>query len=160
MAFTTNPEDWSDYVRTLAGTESEPVVYCDTQTGRMRFACYEDGYLVGTVFLAPEPVAVSREWAISQLVAPNAARGKRSAVLAGRPCVGNIDRGATVCACFGIGANEIAAAVARGCGTVAAVGEATQAGTNCGSCRAEIRNIIDRQRAADTTAPGRLVATG
>ncbi|TIT39998.1 MAG: hypothetical protein E5W76_17825, partial [Mesorhizobium sp.] len=29
-----------------------------------------------------------------------------------------------------------------GCGTVEAIGEATRAGTNCGSCRAEIRAII------------------
>ncbi len=68
--------------------------------------------------------------------------------IAGRPGKGGIDRGATVCACFGVGANEIAAAVARGCTTVAAVGEALQAGTNCGSCRAEIRTIIDAQRSA------------
>jgi assimilatory nitrate reductase catalytic subunit len=55
-----------------------------------------------------------------------------------------MDRGATVCSCFGIGAKEIAAAAMRGCKTVAAIGEVLQAGTNCGSCRAEIRSIIDR----------------
>ncbi len=39
------------------------------------------------------------------------ARGKRTSAIAGRPGKGGIDRGATVCACFGVGANEIAAAV-------------------------------------------------
>ena len=118
--------------------------------GGYRFACYEEDQLTGTVFFAPEPVAVSRDWAIAQLGAPSLARGKRTSAIAGRPGKGAVDRGATVCACFGVGANEIASAVGRGCTTVSAIGEALQAGTNCGSCRAEIRNIIETQR---TRAP-------
>jgi assimilatory nitrate reductase catalytic subunit len=100
---------------------------------------------------------VSREWAVSQLVENNSSPRTRSAVLAGRPGAGGLDRGAIVCACFGIGANEIAGAVARGCTSVAAVGAATQAGTNCGSCRAEIRNILDAQLAAAPAAAPRVV---
>ncbi len=142
FAVAENPADWPAFVRELLGTESDPVVYQDTETGRMRFAAYDNGQLTGMLFLAPEPVAASREWAIAQLVSANPVLGKRNAVLAGRPGAGDIDRGATVCACFGIGANEISAAVARGCRTLTAVGEATQAGTNCGSCRPEIKRII------------------
>jgi len=70
----------------------------------------------------------------------------RLAVIAGRPGAGLVDRGATVCSCFGIGANQIAAAVGQGCTTVAAIGEALRAGTNCGSCRSEIGRIIDAHR--------------
>jgi bacterioferritin-associated ferredoxin len=43
-------------------------------------------------------------------------------------------------------ANQIAAAAKAGCVTVEAIGEALQAGTNCGSCRAEIRAIINAYR--------------
>jgi assimilatory nitrate reductase catalytic subunit len=158
MACTTNPADWTFFVRGLVGGEDDVAVYHDKQTGRMRFACYDGGLLTGMVYLAPEPVAVSRDWAISQLTAPDAASLKRNTVLAGRPGAGAADRGATVCACFGIGANEIAAAVTRGCSTVAAVGAATHAGTNCGSCRSDIRNIIERQRAKHPAiAPTALV---
>ncbi len=53
------------------------------------------------------------------------------------------DPGATVCSCNGIGVNQIIAAIRNGCHSVEAVGKATSAGTNCGSCRAEIRGIID-----------------
>ena len=142
MAFA-DDADWAAIARGLLGGANEPVVYQDAQTGRMRFAAYDDsGRLSGMLFLAPEPVAVSREWAIEQLAATDAARRKRTSVLAGRPGAGAVDRGATVCACFGIGANEISAVVSRGCCTVAAVGDATQAGTNCGSCRPEIKRII------------------
>ncbi|MGE0061401.1 MAG: molybdopterin-dependent oxidoreductase [Xanthobacteraceae bacterium] len=142
MGVTANPADWSAFARGFLGRAGEPVVYQDAETGSMRFAAYDNGHLTGMLFLAPEPVAVSREWAISQLAATSSTLGKRNAVLAGRPGAGGVDRGATVCACFGIGANDIAAAVARGCCTVADVGEAIQAGTNCGSCRPEIKRII------------------
>jgi assimilatory nitrate reductase catalytic subunit len=67
------------------------------------------------------------------------------AVIAGRPGAAGIDRGALVCSCYGIGANEIAAAIAQGCDTVEAVGTALKAGTNCGSCRGEIRQILEDQ---------------
>jgi assimilatory nitrate reductase catalytic subunit len=142
MGIAANPADWSAFARELLGRASEPVVYKDAETGRMRFAAYDNGHLTGMLYFAPEPVAVSRQWAIAQLAVTGSSLGKRSAVLAGRPGAGGVDRGATVCACFGIGANDIAIAVAQGCRTVAAVGEATQAGTGCGSCRPEIKRIV------------------
>lgn len=148
LAFATDPADWSAYARDLFGRLSEPVVYRDTETGRLRFAAYGNGHLTGLLFLAPEPVAVSRDWAVSQLAAGDPALSKRTRVLAGRPGAETADRGAIVCACFGIGAHEIGAAAARGCCTVAAVGEATRAGTNCGSCRPEIKRIIQERQAA------------
>lgn len=144
MALAANREDVSEFVLALVGGTADIVAYHDQQTGHTRIACYEDGVFTGVVFLAPQPVAASRDWAISQLTHPDCNSRKRSTVLAGRPGSGAVDRGATVCACFAVGTNEIAAAVAGGCSTVAAVGAATQAGTNCGSCRAEIRNIIER----------------
>ena len=157
MAFADAPDDWAPLVGELVGADVQLAVYCDAETGRYRFACYEEDQLAGTVFLAPEPVAVSRDWAIAQLSAPNLARGKRTSAIAGRPGKGAVDRGATVCACFGVGANEIASAVERGCTTVSAIGEALQAGTNCGSCRAEIRNIIESQRTRAPTSAERKV---
>jgi assimilatory nitrate reductase catalytic subunit len=68
---------------------------------------------------------------------------KRFAVVAGRPGAGKQDPGATVCSCFGVGVNQIVAAVRGGCRSVEAIGKELNAGTNCGSCRAEIRGIID-----------------
>jgi assimilatory nitrate reductase catalytic subunit len=59
------------------------------------------------------------------------------------------DPGAIVCACFSVGINAIAEAVTKGgCHTVEEVGAALRAGTNCGSCRAEIRGIIEANRLA------------
>ncbi len=149
IALAADPADRTAFARVLLGEASDPIVYRDAKTGHTRFASHDSGHLTGMLFLAPEPVAVSREWAVSQLAASGQFGTKRNAVLAGRPGKGVADRGAIVCVCLGIGVNEIAAAAARGCGTVAAVGAATQAGTNCGSCRPEIKRMIDEHALAN-----------
>jgi len=71
---------------------------------------------------------------------------ERNALLSGRspmpvPSVGRI-----VCSCFYVGVNQLATAVANGCRSVEDIGVALSAGTNCGSCRPEIRSIIDARR--------------
>ncbi len=72
IAFANDPDDWAAFARSILGRASEPAVYQDTQTGRRRFAAYDNGHLTGMLFLAPEPVAVSREWAVSQLAGTDA----------------------------------------------------------------------------------------
>ena len=140
-------DDWASFAATLFGApaNSESIAFHDRETGHYRFACFDGTRLIGALFLAPEPVAVSRDWAVSQLAASHPQARTRFAIIAGRPGAGGADKGATVCSCFGVGRNEIASAISRGCSTVSAIGEALQAGTNCGSCRAEIKTIIDAQ---------------
>ena len=143
LAFATGRLDWAAFAASLfgAGPAAETLAYHDVTAGRRRFACFEDGRLVGALFLASEPVEVSRNWVVEQLAVDYRRERERLAIVAGRP-----DRGAIVCSCFGVGANQIAAAVRDGCASVAAVGKALQAGTNCGSCRAEIRGIVEMHR--------------
>jgi assimilatory nitrate reductase catalytic subunit len=52
------------------------------------------------------------------------------------------DPGAIVCACLGVGVNTIRQAIGQGCAGVAALGQATGAGTNCGSCRPELAALL------------------
>ncbi len=146
LGFADSREDWASFADALFGVSprAETIAFLDRQSGCYRFARYCDEMLLGALFLAPEPVAVSRDWAVAQLEAchPSAERFK---IIAGRPGAGGADKGATVCSCFGVGINEIAAAARKGCRTVAAIGETLQAGTNCGSCRAEIKTILELQ---------------
>ncbi|MBZ9653673.1 nitrate reductase [Phyllobacterium lublinensis] len=139
------PEDWADYARHLFGIDSDlPLLaYHDHRHGQHRMAAFAEGTLIGALYAAREPVTVSRSWACEQLMGQFADARKRYQLLAGRPGRDMPDKGAIVCSCFSVGKNEIAAAARRGCQTVQAVGEALKAGTNCGSCRAEIRGIID-----------------
>jgi assimilatory nitrate reductase catalytic subunit len=145
LASREEPEDWSLFAQQLfgAGSEVPLLAYHDHRQGKHRIAAFEDETLVGVLYVAREPVTVSRSWASEQLVQQFANAPQRFQLLAGRPGKDTPDKGAIVCACFSVGKNEIAAAARDGCHTVEAIGLSLKAGTNCGSCRAEIRGIID-----------------
>lgn len=134
---------WEDWFRRAArlNAEVDTIGYHDGTGTRM--AAFAGERLVAALYVGNEPVAVSRPWAADQLGQSFADPHRRADVVAGRPGKGGADKGAIVCACASVGFNDIRAAIASGCQSVAAVGEATAAGTNCGSCRPEIRRILE-----------------
>jgi assimilatory nitrate reductase catalytic subunit len=138
------PEDWAAFARDAisAPDAAEWLAYRDAATSLHRFVAFEDGHLIGALFVAREPVAAARDFLVEQL-GRRFAPADRLQLLAGRPNGEAKDRGPMVCACFDIGRNEILAAAARGCRSAAAVGETLKAGTNCGSCRAEIARLVE-----------------
>jgi assimilatory nitrate reductase catalytic subunit len=143
LAFETEPADWTAWLEVTFDTVSPFQYVRDEATGRRAFALVRDGRLVAALFTSPDPVLVSRQWAVGLLAGEGLSA---AAVLAGRPGADRPDPGAIICACNGVGVNTIADAVRRhGCSTVEAVGALTRAGANCGSCRAEIREIIRAQ---------------
>lgn len=137
--------DWTEWAWAVFSIPAgiEPLGYHDGQSGDYRLAFFDEGKLLAALFIARKPVAVARSWMIEQLSCSHADLSKRFAIIAGRPGDGSADRGAIVCSCFSVGLNQIVSAVRSGCANVEAVGSTTNAGTNCGSCRAEIRGIID-----------------
>ncbi len=144
LAFTDMDGEWIDWCRRAfsISADIDPIGYTDRTSGEFRLAFFDGDKLLAALFLSPRPVAVARSWAVSQLRASHANLSKRFAVAAGRPGADKPDPGATVCSCFSVGVNQITAAIREGCHSVEAVGEKLSAGTNCGSCRAEIRGII------------------
>ncbi len=145
LASCAKPEDWSAYAQQLfrTGADVPLLAYHDHRQGQHRIAMFEGETLAGVLFVAREPVTVSRSWASEQLTRQFTEAHQRFQLLAGRPGKDMPDKGAIVCACFSVGKNEIVAAARGGCHTVEAIGKTLKAGTNCGSCRAEIRGIID-----------------
>ena len=85
---------------------------------------------------------------VAELSRAHADRKARHRIVAGRTNGQSRDTGPIVCACNGVGRNDITAAIARGCSNVAAIGEATRAGTNCGSCRTEIKELLHTREPA------------
>jgi assimilatory nitrate reductase catalytic subunit len=139
------PADWCAYVARLLGIDAdvaELLVYDDSPGGIRRFAVFAGDRLLGALFVGPGPVAVSRTWASHQLTAVHD-RASRACILAGRGGQDAPDPGPIVCSCFNVGVNQIDAAIAAGAMTVDAVGAAVAAGSNCGSCRVEIKRLID-----------------
>ncbi|TIX86531.1 nitrate reductase [Rhizobium sp. P44RR-XXIV] len=145
LAFNATPDDWVGWCRTTFDIPDrlEPLGYADRASGDLRLAFFDGERLLAALFVASQPVAVARNWAIAQLSASHGNLRKRFALVAGRPGADTVDAGATVCSCFSVGVNQIVIAIRGGCHSVEAVGKALNAGTNCGSCRAEIRGIID-----------------
>lgn len=120
-----------------AGERLEAV---DLARGMRRLAVLGlDGNLLAALYLARRGDLPQREWAVAQL----GGLPSGPELLAGRPAQPQPDRGPIVCVCLGVGTRAIDAAACSGAATVAAVGSATGAGTNCGSCRPAIARRLN-----------------
>lgn len=100
-----------------------------------------DGALLGALYVTRSGTLPARDWVAARL-GGNSARGLE--LLAGRPVSPQPDRGPMICVCRGVATNEIGAAFCAGARTLEAVGAATGAGTNCGSCRPAIARLLER----------------
>ncbi|WP_428698105.1 molybdopterin-dependent oxidoreductase [Stappia sp.] len=141
-----------------SGEQGDRLSYRDTASGEERLACWEGGRLVAALFTGPAPVGVSRAWACGLLATEFPLLGDRASVLAGRPGGAAPDIGAIVCSCRNVGLNQITAAIEAGACDVATIGEAVDAGTQCGSCRSEIGTILARVQAGASQAVGTQAA--
>ncbi|WP_108815093.1 nitrate reductase [Loktanella sp. Alg231-35] len=133
------PVDWEAEARRLCGqTGGDASTQTDATIGSTRIAITQDGKITALFFASPTPVVVSRT-AIIDMIGTDTAP---LAALAGRSPSDRPDAGATVCACFNVGRNTLLAAVTNGAHSVAALGDATCAGTNCGSCKPELTALL------------------
>ena len=132
-------EDWAEFAQRLFGLDTEPQVVTDPGSGVSRLAfMQEDGSLAATLFTSREPVAVARDH-VAELIGQPA-----TDVLAGRPGMGAVDPGPTVCSCMNVGANTLLSAASDLGSDLDHVCQATGAGVTCGSCRPEIARLISR----------------
>jgi assimilatory nitrate reductase catalytic subunit len=141
---------WDAHARALFGTPANEdlLAYRDAVSGDHRFAAFSQDTLSGALFVARTPIRVSRDWLADVLDAPHADPRARFRIIAGRPGGERADPGPMVCVCNGVGLHQIVAAIgAGGCCSVDEVGAAVNAGTGCGSCRAEIAAILNAQHA-------------
>ena len=139
------PGDFARFAAHLICNDAPHLEAQDPRLGLQRYAAFAGTVLAGAVFLGRGPVAVSRSWVAGELTREQISLSGRWRILAGRAAVdaGSVDKGAIVCACRSVGINQINAAIVAGCRSVLAVGEATDAGTQCGSCRPEIMEAIN-----------------
>ena len=101
-----------------------------------------DGVLTTGIWLARDPVSLSRSLVVGEL--GNRLEPTQAAqMLAGRAPANAPDKGPIICSCEQVGANEIRAAVQQGANDINAIGAACGAGTNCGSCRSELKSFLD-----------------
>ena len=128
--------------RGLGEVEGEHLVYDDPATGARREAWIADGRLARVLFLTTTGALPPRSWLAELMEAEVLPGAARATLLFGRPPGPAVDKGPVVCACLKVAARNIDEAVQAGARTVEAIGAATGAGTNCGSCRPEIARRI------------------
>ena len=120
-----------------------PLMKTNASAGVHRAASIVDGRLELLLSASPSNDEVGLDWAIELLAQERVDPAMRRYVLAGRSPGQSKGSGPLVCSCFGVRHAEIEDAVKQGRGSVEAVGIALLAGTNCGSCRPEIRKIVE-----------------
>jgi assimilatory nitrate reductase catalytic subunit len=152
LAGRTEPAEAWAALRTLAA-DGAAVEFADAVRADYRAVALDGARgLAAAVFFhaSPEAISADRDWLGEHFAAARLAAADCRGILAGRPQAPRPPRGPIVCSCFAIGREAIAAAIGAGAESVAAVGAATHAGTNCGSCRPEIGTLIAavRQRSA------------
>jgi assimilatory nitrate reductase catalytic subunit len=125
----------------------------DPARGAWRFAVLREGRVEACLFLVAGEAgtALPRGAALATLLEGPVAEAARSGLLAGQATAAcAVDR--AVCACFGVGFATLRGAILdRRLTDTDAVGAALGAGTNCGSCLPEIREIL-RDAHADAAA--------
>ncbi len=137
-----SPDNWEQAALDLFGLSADTVtvqVINDAARNLHRIAFHQNGELVAALFVGPQPVAVMRDY-LATLPGQDAPM-----VLSGRSGNDVPDAGPILCSCFSVGVNTILTAIETdGLTSVEQIGDALQAGTNCGSCRPEIATLLER----------------
>ncbi len=123
--------------------KGERIEAIDPARGNRRIAILDGGRLIAVLFVTARGELPSRDWLIGQL-----GMAQNLVVLAGRAPGAQAETGPVVCACFNVGLHAIVGAIRdQRLATVAEIGTALSAGTNCGSCRPALSRILTDQLA-------------
>jgi assimilatory nitrate reductase catalytic subunit len=143
LAAASAPADRAAWLRALPGGDAawQWLEYHDS-AGAYRAAALHEGRLMLALFSGPDLDWLAGDWLASRFGGELAADERRH-LLAGVPGQGGAAAGRTVCACFQVGINTLRQAIAeQGLSTPEAIGAVLKAGTNCGSCVPERRQLL------------------
>ena len=142
-------ELWQHALRKLPHQQVE---LQDKNAGIYRLSCFKEGNLIAAVFVSSTIINHSKQWIADQL-GKTTSPDSRFRLLAGMPNKDLPDKGTIVCSCYMVGVNQIKEGISgKNCKSINAIGELTQAGTNCGSCRGELQLLLNAQQAELLTA--------
>lgn len=145
------PEDWPQHARQLLGDLAQPgewVEFHDPAQSHYRVALLTKGRLDACLFVDRTPMLPPRDWLIGLFQQPQLSAAERSAILTGEPPAAVANTGRVVCSCFNVGEVTLLEAIREhGLSEVEQIGERLAAGSNCGSCKPELAELIERARA-------------
>ncbi|MBN2871945.1 MAG: molybdopterin-dependent oxidoreductase [Halothiobacillaceae bacterium] len=144
------PADWIAWAQTElappADTARQWIEFADPKGGQYRVACLAEGRLQSVLFVSRRSRRPDIGWLTDLFSHAPLSDQDQADLLAGKPATPGEDRGPIVCACFDVGQNTLIDAIDTQQITDARqLGECTQAGTNCGSCIPELKQLIARR---------------
>ncbi|MEX0276207.1 MAG: molybdopterin-dependent oxidoreductase [Ruegeria sp.] len=142
--------DWEATAREWFGLPNATVISAtDPARNAHRIVLSEGSRILAALFVSPRPEALMRDYLASL---PDVSPQQ---FLSGRAPAEAADTGPTVCACFNVGMKTILSAInSQKLMSVDDIGAAVQAGTNCGSCRPELADLLNRK--VSKTNPAKL----
>ncbi|HRF07977.1 MAG TPA: molybdopterin-dependent oxidoreductase [Xanthobacteraceae bacterium] len=127
---------------------AEIAEYIDERRGVFRVANFVNDRLAFGLFVGPSAPPKGWDAVQSALTLPRIDSRARTSLLSGTNNEGAGNAGPLVCACFGVGLQAIRAALESGAvSSVDELGAQLRAGTNCGSCKPELKRIVQHVRA-------------
>lgn len=122
----------------------ERLVYRDDARNVVRVAWMEGDRLRACLFIARQRPALARSWLQELFAYPTLTASQRAVLLAGQaPAGSRQESGRVVCSCFSVGVLTIESALRDGrATTVEEIGRLLKAGTGCGSCVSELKEIV------------------
>jgi len=143
------PASWPEWADAVLGPKPKRIEFSDVAGGRYRGANVDGERLQACVFVATAKSLPSRNWLATLFAAQRLSDADRLAILAGRAPKGSLETGPVVCSCFAVGRSTLLRAI-RGerLVSVEQIGNALNAGTNCGSCIPELKGLLAESAAA------------
>ena len=157
--------DFSQRATTSFGTTTEfanfqtikdPIKWCQQSLGiegewsyRLRdnvasMCCWQDGRLVAFVSLSATRQQINWAWLTYAFEQQTLEVSLLAALLAGR-VDNSFAQGKLICSCFDVRENTINTVIKAGTQTVEQLGKELKCGTNCGSCKPELKQLIEQQ---------------
>ncbi len=135
--------EWARGLLGAAAPHGEWLEFADSGANCYRCALIVAGRLEACLFVSPGPALHGREW-IAQLFASDTLNdAQRARLLAGSPGTGEKGADRMICACYSVSAGVIREAIAReGINSVEEIGRRLKAGSNCGSCKPELKALL------------------
>lgn len=145
LADTRQLQEFASWARRLlgAGEDADWLEFEDPSAGHYRAALLEDDRLIGCIFISPTNSLPARNWLARLFDKPAIEDADRMRLLTGQPPKGEVDTGAVVCSCYGVSETAVRRAIREdGADSVEALGALLGAGTNCGSCLSELKEML------------------
>lgn len=140
------PTHWGDFARQLLCVSEKPgewVEYYDKAAQRYRAARVVDDRLESSLIVGPDIALPLRQKMTDYFQQQQLSDDERMMLLSSNTSKSRKDRGKIVCACFNVGLKEIEQAIEVGkLSSVEQIGKQLKAGTNCGSCIPELKQIL------------------